>query len=243
MKRRGWLTVSLARKISLLFGTAVLLTIAATLLFPWLQMTWLDDQALLMKANWVATTAYLSVDIDGPDWHSAQQELTRSWPILVRELGMPNRLPKLVPAGPFVGPGFQTEAIENLRASPRKKYYWRSQHDRRVFRFALAVRGTSADPHPHVLRGIIDVRLDVPQSAGAWNSIVTILAGASGAVLAILVFYMVSQRLVLSPLHSLRRAAQQVATGDLHVRSAITSGDEFQQLSHSYVLVHSAFAR
>jgi len=245
MRRRSWLQVSLARKISLLFGTAVLLTICVTLLFPWLQMTALDEEAMLMQANWVATAAYQAVDLNNPDWTASQVELDRRWPALLRELGLPAVEPRLVPVDPAAGPGFQSDAIERLSLNPQQRYYWRLQRDRRLFRFALAVRGTDTDPHPHVLRGIVDVRLPIPQASGVWNSMVTVLAGASGAVLAILVFYMVTQRLVLSPLHLLRRAAQKVATGDIEVRSSITSGDEFQQLSDAFndMLTHLKVAQ
>jgi signal transduction histidine kinase len=234
MQRKGWLRVSLARKISLLFSAAVLLTISVTLLFPWQQMTALDETAMLTQANWVAATVRQAVDLRGSDWTTAQVRLDRRWPALVRELGIPSVHPRVVPVGPTAGPGFQSDAIERLRRNPRQHYYWRIQDDRRIFRFALAVRGTDADPHPHVLRGIIDVRFPIPQQAGVWNYIVTVLAGASGAVLAILVFYMVTQRLVLSPVHMLRRAARKVTTGDIEVRSSITSGDEFQQLSDAF---------
>jgi signal transduction histidine kinase len=95
----------------------------------------------------------------------------------------------------------------------------------------MAIRATEADPHPHRLRGIIDVRLPVRQEEGVWNSVVTVLAGASGAVLAILVFYLVTQRLVLSPVHTLRRVAERVTSGDTGVRPSIDSGDEFEELS------------
>jgi signal transduction histidine kinase len=52
-------------------------------------------------------------------------------------------------------------------------------------------------------------------------------------VLAILVFYMVIQRLVLSPVHTLRRVAEKVTSGDIVVRSSIASGDEFEDLSEA----------
>src|SRR3990172_2806704 len=103
-----------------------------------------------------------------------------------------------------------------------------------MFRFAMAVRGTDVDPHPDVLRGIIDVVLPIPQDEGIWNSVVTVLAGASGAVLAILAFYMTTQRLVLSPGTTLGKAAEQVATGDIGVRSTIAAGDEFEELSGAF---------
>jgi signal transduction histidine kinase len=63
---------------------------------------------------------------------------------------------------------------------------------------------------------------------------VTALAGASGAVLAILAFYMIAQRLVLTPVTALRRVAEQVAKGDLDVRARLTTRDEFQKLSEAF---------
>ncbi len=233
MLRRRWLQVSLARKVSLLFGTAVLLTIIATLAFPWLHMTNLNEEAMLTQAKWVASAVYQAVDLRQPDWGQTQARLDRRWPMLVRDLQLPAVRPVLVPveAG---GGGFHADAFDRLRQNPRQAYYWRIQDDEQTFRFAMAVRGTDADPHPNVLRGIIDVRLPVPQAGGVWNSVVTVLAGASGAVLAILVFYLVTQRLVLSPVTTLRHTAEQVTTGDLDVRSTIVSGDEFQELSEAF---------
>ncbi|UCC29489.1 MAG: HAMP domain-containing protein [Phycisphaerales bacterium] len=228
---RRWLRISLARKISLLFGAAVLLIIAVTLAFPWSQMTALNEQAMLVQAKQVALAAYQAIDLHEPDWNAAQRQLDQSWPMLVREIGLPPQQPRLVPDGLTVGPGFQRDAIKRLRGYPDQRYYWRIQNDGRLFRFAMAIRGTQTDPHPSMLRGIIDVRLPTPQAAGVWNSVVTVLAGASGAVLAILVFYLVAQRLVLSPVLRLRRVAEKVTTGDISVRSSIHSGDEFEELS------------
>lgn len=240
MRRRSWFRVSLARKVSLLFGTAVLLIIAVTLIFPRFQMNALNEQAMLLQAQRIASAAYQAVDLHEPDWQAVQVQLDRQWPLLVRELGLPPQRPRLVPDGPLAGHGFQRDAIHRLRRNPGQRYYWRIQDEAsgplqgRIFRFAMAVRGATADPHPRVLRGIIDIRLPTSQAGGVWNSVVTILAGASGAVLAILVFYMVTQRLVLSPVRTLRRVAERVTTGDIGVRSSIRSGDEFEELSDAF---------
>ena len=54
--------IPLARKISLLFGSAVLLVIAVTLAFPMLQMTGLHQQAMLLRRvrllckTWICAT-------------------------------------------------------------------------------------------------------------------------------------------------------------------------------------------
>lgn len=231
MSATQWLRGSLARKISLLFGTAVLLIITVTLFFPWLQMTALNEQALLLQAKRVAAAAYQRIDIHQPDWIRANAKLAQLWPGLVRELGLPPFQPTLVRDGPIVGAGFQRKAIRHLQRNVHEPYYWRIQRDGTVFRFAMAVRSTEADAHPRRLRGIIDVSLPMAQSPAAWNLVVTALAGASGAVLAILVFYMVTQRLVLTPVRTLRAVAEKVTSGDIDVRSRIRSGDEFEELS------------
>jgi signal transduction histidine kinase len=98
----------------------------------------------------------------------------------------------------------------------------------------MAVRSSSTDFHPHALRGLIDVGLPVPQAPFVWNATVTALAGASGAVLAILMFYLVSQRLVLRPVETLRKVAERVTSGDITAQSTIRSGDEFQDLSNAF---------
>ena len=233
MIRRRWWPISLARKLSLLFGTAVLLTIAVTLLFPGLQMSALSEQAVLLQAKRIAFTAYQAIDLHQPDWGAAQRELENLWPQLLVDSDLPDRPPRLVPVSGVVSGGFRKEACDVLQRHSDRLYYWRTQDDGDRFRFAMAVRGASADPYPHVLRGIIDVQLEGPQAGGLWNTFVTALAGASGCVLAILIFYMVTQRIVLSPVHALRRVAEKVTDGDLNVRAAIDSGDEFEELART----------
>ncbi len=235
----------MARKISLLFGTAVLLIIAVTLVFPWLQMSALDEQAILLQAKRVASTVHQAVDLRDPDWSRASEELQFRWASIVTELGLSAPPPQLISERTGVGAGFQRDAMEQLGTNADQRYFWRTQNDGRLFRFAMAVRHDESDPHPNLLRGIIDVRLSIPPAPAVWNSVVTVLAGASGAVLAILVFYMVTQRLVLSPVRALRRVAEKVTTGDLGVRALIHSKDEFADLSNAFndMLAHLNRAR
>lgn len=219
---------------SLLFGAAVLMTIMVTLFFPWLQMSALAEQAMLFQAKRVASSAYQAVDLQVPSWARAREQLGRQWNSIASDLELPAEKPRLIQSSDSCGLGFQLDALEQLRDNPDQRYYWRSQREGEVFRFAMAIRHSEVDPHPQVLRGIIDVRLDMPHASTVWNSIVTVLAGASGAVLAIIVFYMVTQRLVLTPVQALRKIAEKVATGDLTVRSSIVSNDEFEDLSSAF---------
>lgn len=236
---------SLARKFILLFGSAVLLTIVVTLLFPFVQMNNLDVEAMLMQANWVATAAHQAADLRQPDWAEAQALLDARWPTLAAQFGLPAACPRLVPVRAAtlsdrlspetaVGQGFRAEAVERLTRNPSQRYFWRIQDDGKTFRYAFAVRAGPLDRHPELLDGLIDVSLSVPPQNTKWNIIVTVLAGATGAILALVVFYMVTQRLVLRPVVVLREAAEKVTSGDVDVRAAITSGDEFQALAEAF---------
>jgi two-component system sensor histidine kinase BarA len=236
MKPFGWLRTSLARKISLLFGLAVLAVILVTLGFPWLQLNALNHQVALLQAKRIATAAYQAVDLQQPNWIALQHELDRLWPVLSAELELPGPSPMLVPATPdlWMRRGFLSEAAERLSRRPEQLYYWRIQDNGQVFRFAMAVRGLRTDDYPHVLRGLLDVRMPISTTRGAWNTVAMALAGASGAILAILVFFVVTQRFVLTPVETLRRATNQVTGGDLTARSTIRTHDEFQLLSEAF---------
>ena len=167
MPQRCWFRMLLAHKISLLFGTAVFLVIVVTLWSPWLQMTALYNQAMLLKAKHVAAAAYLAVDLNQPDWNLAQRELANAWPALAGDLDLPANPPILVPEDRQLPPrGFRTEAWAHLSDDPERPYYWKTQDDERVFRFAMAVRRAEADPHPDALRGFIDVKLQ--RAGGEW---------------------------------------------------------------------------
>jgi signal transduction histidine kinase len=233
MRQRLQISISLARKVSILFGTAVLLVIAVTLLFPYLQMEALNVHSLLWQAKRITSLAHQSVNIHEEDWASLQQQLELRWPALVRDLGVDPKLrPRFVQAPAERPDAFQQAAIQRLTLYADQRYYWRDQGD--IFRFAMAVRGTDLDQHPDALHGIVDLAIPVPKGPGVWNWVVTILAGASGAVLAILVFYLVTQRLVLTPVRSLRKVAEHVTKGDTDVRAAISSGDEFEALAQAF---------
>ncbi|MHC4692359.1 MAG: sensor histidine kinase [Planctomycetota bacterium] len=65
-----------------------------------------------------------------------------------------------------------------------------------------------------------------------WVSVIVawLFAGA-GAVVA---FYMITQRVILRPIRQLRALASNVAEGNLDIRSAIKTGDEYEKLSNAF---------
>jgi signal transduction histidine kinase len=82
------------------------------------------------------------------------------------------------------------------------------------------------------------VRVDVPYLADEnqllLNRIVIVVSGMLGGTLAIVVFYLITSRLILQPVRVLKNTAEKVAQGDLKIRSAISTGDEFQHLSETF---------
>jgi len=82
------------------------------------------------------------------------------------------------------------------------------------------------------------IRVDLPwqtdENQLVLNRIVLVVAGMLGGTLAIVVFYLITNRLILQPVRVLRNTAEKVSKGDLNIRSAISTGDEFQQLSETF---------
>jgi signal transduction histidine kinase len=105
-----------------------------------------------------------------------------------------------------------------------------------VYRCVLAVRGVEAAPARRPLVGIIDAQIPAPGVADAlfWTRVILVLAGMLAGFLAILVFYLISQRLILAPVRELTALVGQIGGGDFSARATITTGDEFEELSDAF---------
>jgi len=66
------------------------------------------------------------------------------------------------------------------------------------------------------------------------NRLFIFLAGLLAGTTAIVVFYLITTRLILGPVRVLQETAEKVSKGDLNIRSDISTGDEFQQLSETF---------
>jgi signal transduction histidine kinase len=66
------------------------------------------------------------------------------------------------------------------------------------------------------------------------NRIWIIVAGLIGGAGAIVVFYMITQRLILRPIRQLRALANNVAEGNLEIRSSIATRDEYEKLARAF---------
>jgi signal transduction histidine kinase len=66
------------------------------------------------------------------------------------------------------------------------------------------------------------------------NRIWTFMAGIVGAIGAMVAFYWITQRVILRPIRQLRALANNVAEGNLDIRSSIATGDEYEKLAEAF---------
>lgn len=92
----------------------------------------------------------------------------------------------------------------------------------------------SAVGHPRLpILGIVSVDIPSPIHGNQLllNRIFLLTAGLLAGTLAIIVFYLIITYLILQPVRVLQETAEKVSDGDLDIRSDISTGDEFEQLS------------
>jgi two-component system sensor histidine kinase BarA len=82
------------------------------------------------------------------------------------------------------------------------------------------------------------VSVDMPSRIDArellLNRVFILTAGLLAGTLATITFYVITTRLILQPVRVLQETAEKVSEGDLNIRSDISTGDEFQQLSETF---------
>jgi two-component system sensor histidine kinase BarA len=66
------------------------------------------------------------------------------------------------------------------------------------------------------------------------NLVWIVIAGLIGGAGAIIVFYVLTQRLILRPIRQLRALVNNVAEGNLEIRSSIATRDEYEKLSKAF---------
>ena len=80
----------------------------------------------------------------------------------------------------------------------------------------------------------VDIPSQIETNQMLLNRVFMLAAGALAGTLAIIVFYLITTRLILQPVRVLQETAEKVSKGDLNIRSDINTGDEFQQLSETF---------
>jgi signal transduction histidine kinase len=101
---------------------------------------------------------------------------------------------------------------------------------------AAAATTTRPDDAPRPLIGIVLAELpsQIETNQLLLNRVFLLTAGLLAGTLAIIVFYLITTRIFLQPVRVLQETAEKVSEGDLNVRSDISTGDEFEQLSETF---------
>ncbi len=201
--------ISLANKCQLLFGVAVVLIVSAALIGPWLRVgRMIDESELGALRDFAAAEAAAPGDL-------VVQRISASAAAAIER-------------DEFVEAAFeQFNADESLEE--HSESIW-DQGDR-VYRLARVVRDEAGAPE-----SIVVVRHRAPRAAGRLflNRLFLLGAGLMAGGLAVLVFYLITTRLILSPVRSLRDTAERIIEGDPEARADIKTGDEFEQLADAF---------
>lgn len=242
------LRISLANKCQLLFGLAVVLILTAALAVPWLRMQKLVDEsqqeiAAGMAGDWLAD---LVEEYGALPAFSAR--VLGAGPDQPREL---RYIPESLFADEAAGDTWLTGNLLSLSARPNSELF-ESVHDPdrgRLYQYLRTVRqsdldrlgggfsaevpiSTVADP----VLGVVIITMDARWADRQllFNRIYIVIAGLLAGLLAIVVFWFITTRIILSPVRVLKSTAEKVSEGDLNIQADINTGDEFEQLSDAF---------
>jgi signal transduction histidine kinase len=245
MGLRSLFYISLATKCQMLFSVAVVVIIIAALLVPWVYMGSLVGELNANLAKQAALIVPSRYALHATDWADVQTDLDEFWPAISRELELAAPTPRLVYVGgcpqevPADWDDFERDAVMQLCANPRKSQAQRTVHEPGrgpLTRYALAIRDPSQNDPRTAFLGIVTVTTRSEEIWSYTNLYQMVLVGAAfvAGLLAIVVFYLITQYLILSPVRDLRSVAERIVSGETSLRSEIETGDEFEELSDAF---------
>lgn len=224
-----WRGISLANKCLLLFGAAVVLIIVAALSVSWLRMSAIVDESQRELSRELVAA-----------WETSAAELTGSGPLLrpgvEADVGGAKVVLLTPDAAAVHSDPFVSRAWARMNEDPGhlEEHQSRWAGLKREYRFAKAVR-PAASPRQEP-DGLVYLRRE-SATAGTQmlvNMAYLLSAGLLALGLAVLVFYLITNRLILGPVRLLKDTAELVREGDVGVRSEIRTGDEFEELGETF---------
>ncbi|MBL8758088.1 MAG: HAMP domain-containing protein, partial [Phycisphaerae bacterium] len=247
--------ISLANKCLLLFGAAVVLIILAALTVPWLRLRAVaEDDGVetsrqmvrvweAMRSKGPAPTAGGGAGSAGSAGGGGGGGGSAGPPsegqAAIESTDIEGGRIRLVPGAlagaerarsAFVGEAWDrflgdADADEHAEAS------WRFLVRHYQYARALRERGDRG-----ALTGLIVLERQSALAARDMigNTVWLLSAGSVALGLAVLVFYLITTRLILGPVRTLRDTAEQVRQGNLDIRSEIQTGDEFEELAETF---------
>jgi two-component system, NarL family, sensor histidine kinase BarA len=219
-----WRGISLANKCLLLFGGAIALTVLMALSIPWLRMYRLVDDAQLQVSRQLMAV-WQTLDTQSP--LSPRSGPVEHGGVLGEHLAVHEARDE---AGddPFIRAALRRFERDSLQTDLLWSTWVGLMRD---YRYAAAVRDDQGR-----LVGI-DILKPPPSEAArllAGNTVYLLSAGFFVLGLAVLVFYLITHQIILSPVRALKVTAERVREGDLTIRSDISTGDEFEELSATF---------
>ena len=250
--------ISLSNKCQFLFGFAVVMILAGALSVPWiltrmltresevevarqLADAWLADRIQLGAIGWYRGIPIRSSDLfDDPD----EPPALRMTLVQVEQIDPDDE------SRPFLAAAlqrFRTSADETEHQTTTKiggktvhqyaRALTESQMQAIRDRTGTVFRTTAFEPGlADPLRAILLVERasQFAESQLLISRVYITSAGLVASLLAVLVFYLILTKLILSPVRKLRATTEKVEQGDLAIRSQIKTGDEFEQLSQAF---------
>jgi len=225
--------ISLANKCLLLFGIAVLAIVSVALIVPWLRLADIIDDAQIETSR--RLTALLdsaepvmdqdtrledglgTITVYRPEVWATQSQFRED----EREF---KRAARRVITPELDGESDQSAAsgefFQVIREGPARRYD-----------YARAFRDGSGRLERVV---VLSRRSEVAESQLFVNRMLLLASGLLASAVAVAVFYIITTRIILSPVRELRDTAELVREGNLSIRSDIRTRDEFQELSDTF---------
>ncbi len=241
-----WRGISLANKCLLLFGGAVVLIILAALAVPWFRMNAIVDEAQKDFSKQLVDVWERGVRGGGAmgplraaPGGGVKDEIGDA---TIRLMALDEARAAALIGGPsgaaadefiakalkaFAGSQGQPEVNELHEAR------WVTAGGVREYRFAKAVRD---EQRGGALTSVAVLTRTSPYAGTQLlvNTAYLFSAGLIALGLALLVFYLITNKLILSPVRQLKETAELVREGNISTRSDIRTGDEFEELSETF---------
>ncbi|MBL0927299.1 MAG: HAMP domain-containing histidine kinase [Phycisphaerales bacterium] len=239
--------LSLANKCQLLFGAAIVVIIAAALVVPWFRLGSVADHTQLETSRQLARLWGVSPPAELAGEGDFEPGAT---PMRARYF-----TPERWRDAAFDGKGEDFERAARKALETETEVFEALWADRgvRVYRYAAIVKPSPAAANPATepgaggdagadaaarppAGGVLVIERGQPTASSVLflDRVFLFGAGALAGLLAIALFHVLTKRIILSPVRSLRDTAELVRAGNLNTRSAIRTGDEFQDLSDAF---------
>lgn len=230
-----WRGISLANKCLLLFGGAVVLIVLMALSVPWVRMySLIDEGQLEVSRSLVDVWANLDRDDERMIPGTAAADADRGG-IQAQRLTLEEAQAE-AKSDRYLARALRAFDRDPLRGDLQSASW--AGVVQREYRYYRAIRGDPAAgaSGDDALQGVIVLqRRSFPAAQRLLVNTVYILgAGFVVLGLAVLVFYIITHQIILSPVRALKETAERVRQGNLAIRSEISTGDEFEELADTF---------